>query len=273
MAPPKDVPAFVGPTSAVIPVVSHWSDASLLTPHEPIRNDLARMERLLQAPFFDGTQPWKVKAFFKWYNDWFYPNVHHHHDIEETIFFPAVKARCDVIPERMAADHEGLIHMLDEIRAMEVRFKPLTRGGPAPSLSERRHVAEELRQKVAHMAAELREHIAEEERFFTPVIKEKFTKEEHHQLVDRIIKAAGLSGNAKMGPWIVHSMYKWAGKDYVEKEFRAGIPAPIKFLFDHFWYPKYLKKAVRGLDVLELEADPKTSAGKSLRRIHSLRAN
>ncbi|GAQ83624.1 hypothetical protein KFL_001550140 [Klebsormidium nitens] len=273
MAPPKDVPAFAGPTSTVIPAVNHWSDGSLLAPHEPIRHDLARMERLLQAPFFDGTQPWKVAAFFKWYNDWFYFNVHHHHDIEETIFFPAVKARCDVIPERMAADHEGLLHMLDEIRSMEARFKPLSCGAPAPSPSERRLAAEELRQKVAHMAAELREHIAEEERFFTPVIREKFTKEEHQQLVARIIQAAGLSGNAKLCPWIVHAMYRWAGKDYVEKEMRATMPLPIRFLLDYFWYPKYLKQGVAGLDVLEFEADPSTSAGKSLKRIHSLKAN
>ncbi|GAQ79824.1 hypothetical protein KFL_000390130 [Klebsormidium nitens] len=270
MAPPKHVPAFVGPTSTVIPVVNHWSDTSMLTPHEPIRDDLARMERLLQAPFFDGTQPWKVAAFFKWYNRWFYPNVHHHHDVEETIFFPLIKARCDVIPERMSADHEGLIHMLDDIKGMELRFQPLTKGGSPPSMAERRNLAEELRQKVAHMAAELREHLEEEERFFTPVIREKFTKEEHQQIIDKIIKAGGLSGNAKMAPWIVHSMYKWAGKDYVEKEFRASMPAPIRFILDHFWYPKYLKKCVAGLDVLELVADPKTSAGKSMKRISSV---
>jgi hypothetical protein len=47
----------------------------LQTPHEPIREDLARMERLLQPLYFDGTKPWKVAAFFKWYNKWFYPNV------------------------------------------------------------------------------------------------------------------------------------------------------------------------------------------------------
>lgn len=48
---------------------------NLQVPHEPIREDLARMERLLQPHYFDGTKPWKVAAFFKWYNDWFYPNV------------------------------------------------------------------------------------------------------------------------------------------------------------------------------------------------------
>lgn len=57
------------------------------TPHEPIRHDLARMERLLQAPFFDGTQEWKAAAFFKWYNDWFYPNVSPHFEL----YFPLAK--------------------------------------------------------------------------------------------------------------------------------------------------------------------------------------
>lgn len=93
-----------------------------------------------------------------------------------------IKARCDTIPERMSVDHEGLIHMLDDIKGMELRFQPLTKGGSPPSMAERRNLAEELRQKVAHMAAELREHLEEEERFFTPVIREKFTKEEHQQV-------------------------------------------------------------------------------------------
>ncbi|GAQ87868.1 hypothetical protein KFL_003830170 [Klebsormidium nitens] len=259
---PTDVPAFSGPLSTVVPVVNHWSDASMLTPHEPIREDLVRMERLLQAPFFDGTQPWKVAAFFKWYNEWFSFTVNHHHNIEETIFFPAVKARCGEIPARMSTEHEGLIQMLQDISSMEVRFKPLTEGSPELPLSERRVLAEELRQKVAHMAAELREHLDEEERFFTPVVKEHFTKEEHQQLVAQVIKAHGLSGNVKMCPWVVHSMYKWAGKDYVEKEFRPGMPAPVRFLLDYFWYPAYVKHGVHDLDVLKLEADPKTSAGK-----------
>jgi hypothetical protein len=35
---------------------------------------------------------------------------------------------------------------------------------------------------VANLAAELREHLEEEERFFTPVIREKFTKEEHQEV-------------------------------------------------------------------------------------------
>lgn len=91
----------------------------------------------------------------------------------------------------MAADHVGLIHMLDEIRSMERRFRPLSRGAPAPSPAERRLAAEELRQKVAHMAAELREHLEEEERFFTPVIREKFTKEEYQQ-----VRSFGRTGEA-----------------------------------------------------------------------------
>lgn len=51
----------------------------------------------------------------------------------------------------------------------------------------------------------------------------------------RIIAAGGFSGNAKMCPWVAHAMYQWAGKDYVEKEFRAGMPMPIRFLLDYFW--------------------------------------
>jgi hypothetical protein len=31
-------------------------------------------------------------------------------------------------------------------------------------------------------------------------------------------------------------MYKWAGADYVEKEFLAGLPGVVRFLFDHFWW-------------------------------------
>lgn len=100
--------------------------------------------------------------------------------MEEAIFFPVVAARCDSIPERMSTDHAGLIKMLDEIRAMEPRFEPMTLG--IPSEPHQRIAAEELRQMVANLAAELREHLEEEERFFTPLIREKFTKEEHQEV-------------------------------------------------------------------------------------------
>lgn len=41
---------------------------------------------------------------------------------------------------------------------------------------------------------------------------------------------------------------------------------------DFHRYPKYVKHGLLGLEVLELEADPSTSAGKSLKKIHSLKA-
>jgi hypothetical protein len=68
----------------------------------------------------------------------------------------------------------------------------------------------------------------------TPAFSSRFC--ENPQLVDRIVKAGGLLGNAKLAPWVAHSMYKWAGADYVEKEFLAGLPGVVRFLFDHFWW-------------------------------------
>jgi hypothetical protein len=129
-----------------------------------------------------------------------YLQVHHHHDIEETIFFPALVARCGFIPERMSEDHGSLMRMLDEIRAMEAWFEPQTLG--IPSAPHQRLAAEELRQLVANLAAELREHLNEEERFFTPVIKAHFTKKEHQEVSRGAVSCFDVDSSGHKQQWL-----------------------------------------------------------------------
>jgi hemerythrin len=101
----------------------------------------------------------------------------------------------------MSEDHGSLMRMLDEIRAMEPRFEPQTLG--IPSAPHQQRAAEELRQLIAHLAAELRDHLNEEERFFTPVIKAYFTKKEHQEVSRGAVSCFESTLRAKSGSaWV-----------------------------------------------------------------------
>ena len=46
----------------------------------------------------------KMKVFHKWYDDVFYKTIHHHHKLEEDLYFPWIETKVKV-PKKLAADH------------------------------------------------------------------------------------------------------------------------------------------------------------------------
>jgi hemerythrin superfamily protein len=238
-------------TSTVVLKVSDWADESYLIPHEPLRWDLLESQRLLDEKYFDGTVQWKVDAFYKWY-DTFTEIVHHHHDTEEKVFFPLLKARAEV-PDRMSKDHIGLLKMMTEIKESKKNFDK------ASSKEEKRKAGVTLRTLWNAFAKEMIEHLAEEERVIIPLIRKHMTSKEHDALIDTILQGLGLSGNALMLPWILRSMKVWKGQKGVD-EFTKVIPAPIRLLNNWFWTPAYEANNWGLLHSLEGNQPPKSSS-------------
>lgn len=58
------------------------------------------------------SEQWKFVNFFRYYNEVFCVVLHDHHEIEETIFVPAINRHGNVVPEKIAEDH-GCVHGLD----------------------------------------------------------------------------------------------------------------------------------------------------------------
>jgi len=64
----------------------------------------------------------QIRNFYAWYNEFFAPSVHHHHDVEERIFIPWMKTKAE-IPDKVTADHKELLVALDGIQNLEKDFK------------------------------------------------------------------------------------------------------------------------------------------------------
>jgi len=239
-------------TSTVITKAGDWADESYLIPHEPIRWDLLESQRLLDLKYFDGTVQWKVDNWYKWY-DLFYQIVHHHHDTEEQIAFPLIKAKAKDVPDRLAKDHEGLLKMMDDIKESKKNFEK------AKTVDEKRKAGDTLRTLWNALVKEMLEHLAEEERVLCPLIRKHMTEKEHDQMVNTILSQLGLSGNKLMLPWITRAMKVWKGEEETAK-FSKMIPAPIRFLNDYFWTASYEGENWGMLHSLEKNEPPKGSS-------------
>lgn len=237
-------------TSIVITNPKDWAEESYLVPHEPLRWDLIECQRMLQEKNFDGTVPWKVDAFFTWYAI-FYEIVHHHHDTEETIFFPALKARAE-IPDKVSKDHVGLVKMMEDIRNSKKYFDA------ARTTEEKKKAATDLRNLWTTFKDDMIEHLAEEERVLSSIMRKVMTEKEHQALIDKTLSTLGLSGNAMMLPWIIRSLRVWKSDAEVEK-FLSVIPAPIRLLNKHFWTPAYEKNNWGLLHSIEGNTPPSSS--------------
>jgi hemerythrin superfamily protein len=217
-------------TSDVIKEPKDWADEGYLIPHEPIRWDLIEAERVLQEKYFNGLVPWKVDNFYKWY-DIFYGIVHHHHDNEELIFFPALAAKASV-PDRLSADHKGLMQMMDDIKTSRAAFTAATTD------AEKKAAATKLRTLFTTFAKEMKQHLAEEERVITPLLRQHMTHQEHDAIINKMLEKAGFSENKKMIPWVMRSLKLWMTPQEVDT-FYLVIPAPIRWLNDYAWTYAY----------------------------------
>ena len=82
------------------------------------------------------------------------------------------------------------------------------------------------------------EHLAEEERDISPLLRAHFTRKEEDETVQVILKRSGVKGMRIMLPSILLAMQQWASLDFYE-EFWAGIPGPVRHLASNYFIPDY----------------------------------
>lgn len=215
-------------TSIVISNPKDWADESILLPHELIRNAILKMETTLLSDNIDNTD-WKLDYFHKWYNDYFYNFVKHHHNIEEEIYFPFLKTKAD-IPEKVVADHTELINQLDEIKDI--------------------YDFDILKEKINKLKTSMFEHLAEEEQFIPEILRNNFTEDEEKEIVNKIIQSLGLKGNKMALPWIIDVMKLWSSKKKI-KDLYNNLPCCIKIMYNCDWIYDYKKYNIGLLEAIK----------------------
>jgi len=224
-----DWPECIGPSSEVINDVTNWADAGILIPHEMIRWYHAQIRHVFEKfkPHESGNE-WMIDAFFGWLEKYYVPNIHHHHDAEEKIYFPAIKAAQEAkgLTYKGAFVNTQHVDLVKSLEGIAPFRQKVTDGGPV--------AVDEFQRYMNDYMADMDQHLKQEEEFTPEALRSCMTEEEEAKVVQKILKSLSLNDHKGMLPAIIYAMCKWGGVREVSK-MMANLPPPVKVLFKH-WF-------------------------------------
>jgi hemerythrin-like domain-containing protein len=199
-----------------------YGDDGWVLAHDSIRHGMALIKTtvggMLREHVLGGrAQPWMgthLQSYFDFLCTW----VHHHHDNEEQLVFPAMHKKFPV-PAKLSADHGTLMQMLDEsARNLRALATGLTEGAADKELLR---LIDVFVEQFAAMEAEMRSHLREEEEIALPLLRAHFTRAEMHAIEAKILKhITPLEIAFFLAP--KDDAFKWRWMRSV-----AGIPYPV----------------------------------------------
>lgn len=142
---------------------------AFLIGHEMIRRELERAETAMKA-FNPEEHPWKIVAFDEWLNTFLLPTIRIHHSNEDRFMFPFYTSLGVVTPERHTDDHNTLEGRVNKVALISRSLVNSQRNIMPDSAFDSLKVAQ-LKEEVFSLADHLRDHFAEEEIFWPPIIK------------------------------------------------------------------------------------------------------
>ncbi|KAI2504697.1 Hemerythrin HHE cation binding domain [Fragilaria crotonensis] len=249
-APTKELSNSEKLTSSVYGVHNppqDWADVALLIPHEAIRRELTAMCRSVDQLVYlfvndEDTREthkalhegWRAVYFCEWFVGPFTDMIYDHHDNEEIIYFPWIKTRVDLShwdAEKLSHGHEDLMEMM--ARAADLCKEIIAKKGEncANELSQ-------LQVQLRELKDFMDEHLAEEERDITPLLRAHFTQKENDEIVQEILKRGGVQSMRNLLPSILVAMQQWGSLDFFE-EFWGSIPGPVRHLATNYFIPDY----------------------------------
>lgn len=237
---------------------------TLLIPHEVLRREFMRANKALQSMDL-AKHPWKIHCFNKWYTEYFLPAIHEHHDIEEKIFFPFYSKLGCPTPNLQCDDHKAILTQLEDVKDRSVALLHLVIAGGSDNAAHIDTLTEELRNTFQSLSEHTLTHLAEEERFWTPVTEQYGEKKRTE--VEKLIVNEGIAhggqGFENFGCAIAHAMgvtsisadvYEaplraagvdthidgWASKE-LQTLFMSGLPFPVRKFLMPGWNKRYFK--------------------------------
>lgn len=181
--------------------------------HAAFRRDLGRFDAAL-AVFRDGARPRADQLKRAW--DWFESELHHHHDYEETFFWPALGATdadLSAVAE-LDGEHDAMRAALTEASAAMGRFHAQASADEAAA----------ARTSVAHLGEVLLGHLAHEERDLEP-ISALYASSAPMKAALKAVKKAHQGRLGNVLAWLQD------GADVdARRGLRQQIPAPVVFI-------------------------------------------
>jgi hypothetical protein len=193
--------------------------STVLAGHRAFRRDTGRFIQALGT--LDPGDERTTRALVRWF-DAAMLALHHHHTIEDEIFWPALRERSrafETVDEQMHDEHEALDAAIgaatDAVRAL---------GTVAPE--DREAARRRAEDAVVRLRALLVEHLDHEERGALPLLGEAFTVDEYHQL-DR--KVTDLFAPKELG--FGACWYLDAASPTEHAVIWDGLPLPLRLLY------------------------------------------
>ena len=226
---------------------------------------------------------WHILSFDKWYNEFFLPFIHAHHDHEEIISFPFwAKLEGIDAPQKQTQDHKTLLKDLNEISTLSKEIldvASLTFTSPSRSSESSSLITikcDELKVKWDSSMQHMFDHLSEEETFWPPIYEkhgEKFVKEDTNNILNHgfqtkgieheafkntfcsVLTAVGTTLNKSKGKYgqLIFTQLPYASTEF-SANFHNELPMVPKLLIFPSWLDKYERYCVL-LDSINAEVD------------------
>jgi iron-sulfur cluster repair protein YtfE (RIC family) len=203
----------------------------LLIPHEGLRHEMIRADKLLRL-HFRPQSPEHVRIFYVWFDEFFYPSLHEHHDSEENVFVPRIREFFARTKSMTLADFG------DPSVTMKTQHQELARRLEA--VKNCRHAPADLVSTWKEFFSYMLDHLEEEERVWPPVMRAVGTEEMRSiekEIVDHGRKHGGKAFSMFFGA-IHDAMLVWATQSYYDK-FMSSMPGFVICMIVPGWIRDY----------------------------------
>lgn len=208
--------------------------------HRAIRASAAQLGSALAG--LRRPDPNRAAALAQWF-DGYAGELHHHHVVEDTIFFPALGERVpsyELHNDTVVADHAELEAMLAELGTVLHRLADA--GGWDVDRDRAREIARELQDH-------LDEHLGLEDDDILPLFARHFTAAEYEELHQRALKSVSTKQLLFTVPWLLSQL-----RAEERTPLLATAPLPLKLMW-HATRRRYARRASYALGA-QIEAVP-----------------
>jgi hypothetical protein len=216
--------------------------------HRGMRRDSRRFAQLVAT--LDAESSGRATDARRWLRG-FRAELHEHHTVEDTVFYPALLARVPSVAAPLArvdADHHQLDTMLDEL---DGSLRAIADGTATPA------VAPAAARAADALAELLARHLDLEDADLLPLFVRHFTAEEYAELHSKALKAGRLADLAYAVPWLMDHATASEREHLLEQA-----PLPLRLL----WYAtrrRYARTVSRAFDAaLVIPAPADAGAGR-----------
>ncbi|MCK8669578.1 hemerythrin domain-containing protein [Rhodococcus sp. HM1] len=190
--------------------------------HDAFRRDSERLTRVAEhgVPEDPATHD---AVLLGWHG--FSTTLHHHHTIEDEMFWPLMRTRLQDEPDDL--------EVLDAMEAEHALLDP-SLAAVEEAFDDREHGPDVLAERLDTVVHTLRSHLAHEEKDALPLMARTITAREVQTLTKDAIRSVSRSELREATPYL----FEGAPEDRTRRLLRQ-LPLPVRLLHRFWWNPQY----------------------------------